>query len=193
MAASFSIFFFSYNSYSVRCVSRLPRQWCAVTWPLLRSRPSRARTDDHCWRLLTVYRNVGAKFVVHFLGSTVPLPIQSFGPAALSKSMEHYGVEYSSRNQQPLSTLWSPGLKHRAFWLRKFRRIYYPEDESIRYVRNIVNHLQSLLLVLQFPCQLSLLLLLLLLLLVLNCPNPSGRTMALGWTQPLTEMSTRNL
>jgi hypothetical protein len=24
-------------------------------------------------------------------------------------------------------------------------------------------------------------------------PNPSSRTMALGWTQPLTEMSTRNL
>jgi hypothetical protein len=23
--------------------------------------------------------------------------------------------------------------------------------------------------------------------------NPSSRTMALGWTQPLTEMSTRNL
>jgi hypothetical protein len=27
----------------------------------------------------------------------------------------------------------------------------------------------------------------------LNLPNPSGRTMALGSTQPLTEMSTRNL
>jgi hypothetical protein len=27
----------------------------------------------------------------------------------------------------------------------------------------------------------------------LNCPNPSGRTKALGSTQPLTEMSTRNL
>jgi hypothetical protein len=27
----------------------------------------------------------------------------------------------------------------------------------------------------------------------LNSPNPSGRTMALGSTQPLTEMSTRNL
>jgi elongation factor P hydroxylase len=27
----------------------------------------------------------------------------------------------------------------------------------------------------------------------LNWPNPSGRTMALGSTQPLTEMSTRNL
>jgi hypothetical protein len=27
----------------------------------------------------------------------------------------------------------------------------------------------------------------------LNCPNSSGRTMALGSTQPLTEMSTRNL
>jgi hypothetical protein len=26
-----------------------------------------------------------------------------------------------------------------------------------------------------------------------NLPNPSGRTMALGSTQPLTEMSTRNL
>jgi hypothetical protein len=26
-----------------------------------------------------------------------------------------------------------------------------------------------------------------------NLPNPSGRTMALGLTQPLTEMSTRNL
>jgi hypothetical protein len=26
----------------------------------------------------------------------------------------------------------------------------------------------------------------------LNWPNPSGRTMALGSTQPLTEMSTRN-
>jgi hypothetical protein len=26
-----------------------------------------------------------------------------------------------------------------------------------------------------------------------NLPNPSSRTMALGWTQPLTEMSTRNL
>jgi hypothetical protein len=26
-----------------------------------------------------------------------------------------------------------------------------------------------------------------------NSPNPSSRTMALGWTQPLTEMSTRNL
>jgi hypothetical protein len=28
---------------------------------------------------------------------------------------------------------------------------------------------------------------------VFNVPNPSGRTMALGPTQPLTEMSTRNL
>jgi hypothetical protein len=27
----------------------------------------------------------------------------------------------------------------------------------------------------------------------LNLPNPSGRTIALGSTQPLTEMSTRNL
>jgi hypothetical protein len=27
----------------------------------------------------------------------------------------------------------------------------------------------------------------------LNLPNPSSRTMALGSTQPLTEMSTRNL
>jgi hypothetical protein len=27
----------------------------------------------------------------------------------------------------------------------------------------------------------------------LNLPNPSIRTMALGFTQPLTEMSTRNL
>jgi hypothetical protein len=26
-----------------------------------------------------------------------------------------------------------------------------------------------------------------------NLPDPSGRTMALGSTQPLTEMSTRNL
>jgi hypothetical protein len=26
-----------------------------------------------------------------------------------------------------------------------------------------------------------------------NCPNPSNRTMALGSTRPLTEMSTRNL
>jgi hypothetical protein len=26
-----------------------------------------------------------------------------------------------------------------------------------------------------------------------NSPNPSSRTMALCWTQPLTEMSTRNL
>jgi hypothetical protein len=26
-----------------------------------------------------------------------------------------------------------------------------------------------------------------------NLPNPSGRTMALGSTQPLTEMSTRKL
>jgi hypothetical protein len=26
-----------------------------------------------------------------------------------------------------------------------------------------------------------------------NLPNPSGRTMALGSTQPLTEISTRNL
>jgi hypothetical protein len=26
-----------------------------------------------------------------------------------------------------------------------------------------------------------------------NLPNPSGRTMALGSTQPLSEMSTRNL
>jgi hypothetical protein len=26
-----------------------------------------------------------------------------------------------------------------------------------------------------------------------NSPNPSGRTMALGSTQPLSEMSTRNL
>jgi hypothetical protein len=26
-----------------------------------------------------------------------------------------------------------------------------------------------------------------------NLPNPSGRTMVLGLTQPLTEMSTRNL
>jgi hypothetical protein len=26
-----------------------------------------------------------------------------------------------------------------------------------------------------------------------NLPNPSGRTMALGSTEPLTEMSTRNL
>jgi hypothetical protein len=28
---------------------------------------------------------------------------------------------------------------------------------------------------------------------VFNLPNPSSRTMALGSTQPLTEMSTRNL
>jgi hypothetical protein len=28
---------------------------------------------------------------------------------------------------------------------------------------------------------------------VFNLPNPSGRTMALGSIQPLTEMSTRNL
>jgi hypothetical protein len=28
---------------------------------------------------------------------------------------------------------------------------------------------------------------------VFNLPNPSSRTMALGWTQPLTEMSTRNV
>jgi hypothetical protein len=28
---------------------------------------------------------------------------------------------------------------------------------------------------------------------VSNLPNPSGRTMALGSTQPVTEMSTRNL
>jgi hypothetical protein len=28
---------------------------------------------------------------------------------------------------------------------------------------------------------------------ILNLPNPSGRTMALGSTQPLTEMSTRYL
>jgi hypothetical protein len=28
---------------------------------------------------------------------------------------------------------------------------------------------------------------------IFNCPNPSSRTMALGSTQPLTEMSTRNL
>jgi hypothetical protein len=27
---------------------------------------------------------------------------------------------------------------------------------------------------------------------ILNLPNPSSRTMALGLTQPLTEMSTRN-
>jgi hypothetical protein len=27
----------------------------------------------------------------------------------------------------------------------------------------------------------------------LNWPNSSSRTMALGWTQPLTEISTRNL
>jgi hypothetical protein len=26
-----------------------------------------------------------------------------------------------------------------------------------------------------------------------NLPDPSSRTMVLGWTQPLTEMSTRNL
>jgi hypothetical protein len=26
-----------------------------------------------------------------------------------------------------------------------------------------------------------------------NCPNPSSRTMALGSTQPLTEMTTRDL
>jgi hypothetical protein len=26
-----------------------------------------------------------------------------------------------------------------------------------------------------------------------NLPNPSSRTMSPGWTQPLTEMSTRNL
>jgi hypothetical protein len=26
-----------------------------------------------------------------------------------------------------------------------------------------------------------------------NCPKPSSRTMALGSTQPLTEMNTRNL
>jgi hypothetical protein len=26
-----------------------------------------------------------------------------------------------------------------------------------------------------------------------NLPNPSSRTMALGWTQPLTEISTRKL
>jgi hypothetical protein len=28
---------------------------------------------------------------------------------------------------------------------------------------------------------------------IFNWPNPSSRIMALGWTQPLTEMSTRNL
>jgi hypothetical protein len=28
---------------------------------------------------------------------------------------------------------------------------------------------------------------------IFNLPNPSSRTMALGSTQPLTEMSTRNL
>jgi hypothetical protein len=28
---------------------------------------------------------------------------------------------------------------------------------------------------------------------ILNLPNPSSRSMALGSTQPLTEMSTRNL
>jgi hypothetical protein len=28
---------------------------------------------------------------------------------------------------------------------------------------------------------------------IFNCPNPSSRTMALGWTQPLSEMNTRNL
>jgi hypothetical protein len=28
---------------------------------------------------------------------------------------------------------------------------------------------------------------------ILNLPNPSSRTVALGSTQPLTEMSTRNL
>jgi hypothetical protein len=75
--------------------------------------------------------------------------------AALNKLMEHYGAEHSARNQQPLFTLWSAGLNHRVFWLRTFRRICYPEDESIRYVRNIVNHLQDILQVLQFPCQLS--------------------------------------
>jgi hypothetical protein len=26
-----------------------------------------------------------------------------------------------------------------------------------------------------------------------NLPNPSSRTVALGWTQPLTEMSARNV
>jgi hypothetical protein len=26
-----------------------------------------------------------------------------------------------------------------------------------------------------------------------NCPNPSTRNMALGWTQPLTEVNSRNL
>jgi hypothetical protein len=30
-------------------------------------------------------------------------------------------------------------------------------------------------------------------LIVSNLPNPSGRTMALGSTQPLTKLSTRNL
>jgi len=28
---------------------------------------------------------------------------------------------------------------------------------------------------------------------IFKCYNPFGRTMALGWTQPLTEMSTRNI
>jgi hypothetical protein len=28
---------------------------------------------------------------------------------------------------------------------------------------------------------------------IFNLPNPSSSTMALGWTQPLTEMTTRNL
>jgi hypothetical protein len=28
---------------------------------------------------------------------------------------------------------------------------------------------------------------------IFHCHNPSGRTMALGLTQPLTEMSTRNI
>jgi hypothetical protein len=45
--------------------------------------------------------NVGAKFVVHFLGATVPLPTSSFGPAALNKLMERYGAECSAPSQQP--------------------------------------------------------------------------------------------
>ena len=28
---------------------------------------------------------------------------------------------------------------------------------------------------------------------IFHCHNPSCRTMALGWTQPFTEMSTRNI
>lgn len=108
----------------------------AVTWPFLRSRWSRARTGDHCRRFLTVYMNVGAKFVVHFLGATVPLPTSSFNPAALTKLMEHYGAECSAPNQQPHCGV---------LWIWSSRKICYPEDEIIRFVWSVANHVPGFL------------------------------------------------